>query len=119
MNARAAAMPTPRMASTIAATAIRRVVRPSSARRARSSEGRGRGPPGVGSGRGREVVIAAQDALNGWEAPGRRRREASRRPDAVVPGIVLQLDEAELLEQRREVDAEPAAISLARPVPAA
>src|SRR5690349_10129183 len=77
MNARTAAIPTPTRARTIAATAMRRVVRPSSARRTRSSDGRGRGALPSEKGRGRLLVIAAQDALNGWELPvsdGRRSR---------------------------------------------
>ena len=39
--------------------------------------------------------------------------------DPVVPRVVLELDEAEVLEQRRHVHGEPPAVALAQPVPAA
>src|SRR5215213_4271387 len=113
-RARTSARPTASSATTIAAIAILRVVRPSSGSLARSWDGRGRGGPGAGSGRGRLLVIAAQDALCGSELPERacrrRRRERSGSPptspraDPVVLRVVLQLHEAERLEERRQID---------------
>ena len=44
---------------------------------------------------------------------------SSDRADPVVAGVVLELDQAEPLEQRREVHPEPAAVALALAVPAA
>src|SRR5215211_6663316 len=67
----ATAIPTPSSDRPRAASASLRVDRPSAASRARSLDGRGRGPAFTGSGWGRLFVIAGKDARPAFELPER------------------------------------------------
>ena len=72
----------------------------------------------------REPVIAANLPRSAGRATPIRSRVAGANrvsfgAHRVVAGVVRELGQAERLEQRRQVHAEPAAVALAQPVPAA
>ena len=71
------------------------------------------------------LVIALQTAgaplpaaANPEPRPAPDRNDDSESADAVVPRVVLQLDQSQRLEQRRQVHAKSAAVALPRAVPA-